>query len=257
MRIEAQNTHFNSDPLNDLMENVAFRRGGQSNHNNKNSNQNFSNGNGNSDNGGRRGRGRGGRNSGRGNRPLCQVCGKLGHVVVKCFHRFDMSFQGQQQNNNQPSQSNGNPQAFIGASNDGPSSQEWYLDSGATNHITSELNNLSIHNDYTGAEKLTVGNGSKLPILHIWNTTLKLENPKTQLNLRNILHVPKITKNLLSISQFTQDINILIEFLCDKWFIKEKTTQIVLLEATVKDGLDQLDLSQLSSHLADATSFCV
>ncbi|XP_062103704.1 uncharacterized protein LOC133814806 [Humulus lupulus] len=29
-----------------------------------------------------------------GNRPICQLCNKLGHVVLKCYKRFDLSFHG-------------------------------------------------------------------------------------------------------------------------------------------------------------------
>ncbi|PON34229.1 Zinc finger, CCHC-type [Parasponia andersonii] len=42
-----------------------------------------------------RGAGRGGReNFNHQNKPICQVCGKAGHVAVKCYHRFDLSYQG-------------------------------------------------------------------------------------------------------------------------------------------------------------------
>ncbi|KAL5547515.1 hypothetical protein UlMin_002746 [Ulmus minor] len=46
-----------------------------------------------------RGRGRGGRNyqGGRGpannTKPQCQLCGKFGHTVQHCYHRFDITFQ--------------------------------------------------------------------------------------------------------------------------------------------------------------------
>ncbi|KAK8575509.1 hypothetical protein V6N12_063181 [Hibiscus sabdariffa] len=38
-----------------------------------------------------RGRGRGRFN----NRPQCQLCGRIGHVVQKCYYRFGLSYQGQ------------------------------------------------------------------------------------------------------------------------------------------------------------------
>ena len=55
-----------------------------------------------------RGRGRSGRGSWRSNNKLqCQLCGRMGHVVMKCYYRFDQSFSGL-------SQLQGNrPQGFI------------------------------------------------------------------------------------------------------------------------------------------------
>jgi len=35
----------------------------------------------------------------------------------------------------------------------------WFVDSGATNHITSNLNNLSLHAPYNGVDKVSIGNG--------------------------------------------------------------------------------------------------
>lgn len=40
-----------------------------------------------------RGRG-GGRMMFRDNRVICQLCGKIGHVAIKCFKRFDVHFTG-------------------------------------------------------------------------------------------------------------------------------------------------------------------
>ena len=43
----------------------------------------------------------------------------------------------------------------------------WFVDSGATNHITSNLNNLSLHTPYNGGDKVAIGNGKKLLITHV------------------------------------------------------------------------------------------
>lgn len=39
------------------------------------------------------GRARGGRFSQHQNRPQCQLYGRFGHTVMKCFHRYDQNFQ--------------------------------------------------------------------------------------------------------------------------------------------------------------------
>lgn len=38
----------------------------------------------------------------------------------------------------------------------------WYVDSGAANHITNDLQNLSVHSGYQGTEQVTIGNGQGL-----------------------------------------------------------------------------------------------
>ena len=43
----------------------------------------------------------------------------------------------------------------------------WFLDFGATNHITSNLNNLSLHAPYNDVDKVAIGNSKKLPISNI------------------------------------------------------------------------------------------
>jgi hypothetical protein len=63
------------------------------------------------------------------------------------------------------------------------------VDSAANNHITTDLENLSIQQPYNGTENVTVGNGSILPITHIGSTSFK--TPNSFLHLKDILHSPK------------------------------------------------------------------
>lgn len=71
----------------------------------------------------------------------------------------------------------------------------WYLDSGATSHVTNELNNLSLQQPYTGNTGVLVGNGKSLPILHSGSSFLPIST--STLSLNNLLHVPSISHNLL------------------------------------------------------------
>lgn len=50
--------------------------------------------------------------------------------------------------------------------------QGWYTDSGASNHVTSEYNNIVNPTDYGGKEKVVVGNDNKLAISHIGNSNI-------------------------------------------------------------------------------------
>ncbi|KAL5843514.1 hypothetical protein ACOSQ4_009472 [Xanthoceras sorbifolium] len=88
-----------------------------------------------------------------------------------------------------------------------------YVDSGATNHITIGLNNLSLKSEYQGNNKLIVGDGSRLVIFDIDDSKVASHTmPTHQEKLNHILHVPSITNNLLSISKITKDNDALAVF---------------------------------------------
>ena len=188
------------------------------------------------------GYGRGNGNGCGGNKPICQLYGRAGHVALKCYHSFDISFSGNPDGDrgNQQGQAN---QAYFASSNT-VEDAAWYMDSGALNHVTADAHNLSIKAYYTGKEKLIVDNGSKLSISHIRSSVITSHDFQRPLYL-NILHVPNITKNLLSISQFTHDNNVVIEFDSNCGLVKDKPLKITLLEGTLKEGLYQLDLRTL------------
>ncbi|KAL5745388.1 hypothetical protein ACOSP7_026534 [Xanthoceras sorbifolium] len=94
-----------------------------------------------------RGRGRGGRFYN--NRAPCQLCGKLGHNATICYHRYDQTGQNNSNRFDQSTPHNNSYNAMI-ASSSTIADPNWYVDSGATNHITPDFNNLSISNEYRG-----------------------------------------------------------------------------------------------------------
>jgi hypothetical protein len=63
----------------------------------------------------------------------------------------------------------------------------WYANSGATDHITSNLDKLSIRDKYAGNDKVHTVNDSGMEIQHMGNSTL--HTPSHDLILKNILHV--------------------------------------------------------------------
>ena len=81
-----------------------------------------------------------------------------------------------------------------------------------------------------------IGNGKSLDITHIGHSYFPIPYVKS-LHLKNILRVPKITKNLVNISKLTADNHIFMEFHSDFCLVKGKTTKNVLLRGRLKDGL--------------------
>lgn len=59
-------------------------------------------------------------------------------------------------------------------------------------------------------DRVQVRNGSGLKIARIGSSTLT--TPSSSLKINEILHVPRITKNLLSISKLTKDNDVYCEF---------------------------------------------
>lgn len=60
--------------------------------------------------------------------------------------------------------------------------------------------------------------------------------------------MPRITKNLLSVSRLTADNNIFVEFHDCGCFVKDKLTGRTLLEGRIKDGLYQLPSSTTATN---------
>ena len=57
-----------------------------------------------------------------------------------------------------------------------------------TNHVTANLNNLSIKSEYLGNDKIFVGNDDQLAISHIGDTKVKSHcMPHSYLELKHVL----------------------------------------------------------------------
>ena len=102
----------------------------------------------------------------------------------------------------------------------------------------------------TGFRKLAVGNGVTLPISHISVCHLPTYKP---LALKNILLVPSIENNCISISKFTSDNDVIVEFKSSSCFVKDKILKVTLLTYTLHEGSHQLDLT--FSSLSSASLF--
>nr|KYP49181.1 hypothetical protein KK1_029116 [Cajanus cajan] len=58
---------------------------------------------------------------------------------------------------------------FVGSQNTVYDDQ-WYPNSGATNHLTPDLNNFGSKGDYTSQDKITMGNGQAIGVNHTGTT---------------------------------------------------------------------------------------
>jgi hypothetical protein len=79
-----------------------------------------------------------------------------------------------------------------------------------------------------------MANGTGLSIYHIGYGTV--QTAFGLIHLTNVLHVPHITKNLLS-TQLLKDNSLFIKFSPTHCFVKDQLTKKVLLHGTLTNGL--------------------
>ena len=216
---------------------------------------------------------------------ICQICSKPGHSADVCWYRFNEDFipassrvnnKGKipksaymtnlESANYMPSympnfdeysagmspvympgfHASYSPGAAYMANFEGPADEGWYLDSGATHHLTNNMANMHIREEFKGNDQLIIGNGQGLPITHVGNASLRSGHTTTCILLKDMLLVPSITKNLLSISKLTSDNNISVEFCGNVCFVKDKMKGQVLLQGLAEKGLYKLQLKPSS-----------
>ncbi|WVZ50187.1 hypothetical protein U9M48_001464 [Paspalum notatum var. saurae] len=106
---------------------------------------------------------------------------------------------------------------------------------GATDHITSELNKLSMRGKYNGGDQIHTASGSGMDISYIGQSVL--HTPDRNLLLNNVLHVPQAKRNLVSVHHFTTDNNAYLEFLPSHFFVKVQETKKTILKGGCQGGL--------------------
>ncbi|KAG6397102.1 hypothetical protein SASPL_143266 [Salvia splendens] len=127
-------------------------------------------------------------------------------------------------------------EAFKASCSVAPPASDWYLDSGASAHMTNQQSVLDSCAPYSGNGSAIVGNGNSLSISHIGSS--KLTN---DVQLLDVLVVPHITKNLLSISKLTTDYLVDVLFSDKSFVIQNRVTKSILAQGRRDKVLYLLD----------------
>lgn len=98
--------------------------------------------------------------------------------------------------------------------------------------MTPSATNLTTSTPYNGNKYVAFGNGNILNISQIGKSSLTKD-----INLANVLLVPKLTKNILSINTLTYDSPIDVLFSNHKFAIQKRHTKEVLAKGMVDNGL--------------------
>jgi histone deacetylase 1/2 len=226
--------------------------------------------------GGRNGRGKGRSNGGRtntnpNNNVQCQICFKGNHTALDCWHRHNQQYQSQKpqgyfqeaygpfsgqnfppgfgrnygfappnyNNFRPPVVFNAPATAMLANGSTSIPNAAWYPDSGASYHVTADARNIQEQSPFTTTDQIFMGNGQSLSILANGSSVFTPPNhTQTKLTLNNLLHVPTITKNLISVSQFAKDNNVFFEFHPNHCVVKSQANREILLQGNVgADGL--------------------
>ena len=104
----------------------------------------------------------------------------------------------------------------------------WIVNSGASHHMSPNIHFLDSVVPYNGDKKIIVGNGTGLDVQNIG--TMTIPSPPNTLYLRNVLHVPMLIVNLLSVKQLCKDNH--SWFICDdlNFFVQDKATWVILYQ---------------------------
>ena len=95
----------------------------------------------------------------------------------------------------------------------------WYVDSGASNHMTGHGEWFRDMQDLERPGYVETRDDTSHPIKHIGNVSLTLQDGKVKY-LADVLHVPSITKNLISVGQMVEK-NLQVRFTPAGLFVEE------------------------------------
>jgi len=116
-----------------------------------------------------------------------------------------------------------------------PPAEQWYMDTGATSHMTANGGNLTSYFNMSNNRNIIVGSGHTIPIIGCGNALLPNPNPSFSLN--NVLHAPKLIKNLVSVRKFTIDNDASVEFDPFGFSVKDFQTGMPLLRCNSSGDL--------------------
>ena len=151
--------------------------------------------------------------------PKCYHCGLLGHRTSNCRKKASNNNQSKTTNNNKPVSNNiksnddtssskkpqnkGKLTFFSALASFKFTSNDWFLDSGASSHHMT--NNCNLLSDYStkSNEQVKTANNQIMRAEGQGNCELLLANCEDPITVTDVLYFPDLTVNLLSVSRLT------------------------------------------------------
>ncbi|KAJ7552382.1 hypothetical protein O6H91_06G053200 [Diphasiastrum complanatum] len=153
----------------------------------------------------------------------CNFCGKYGHFAFECRKKKAIQDKKKQSGNftedEDKSEAVGCYELFS-TSTSKNSNDCWYIDSGATQHMTPHRELFTQFDDTSVNVHVKLGDNSSYDIKGRGIVRVHLPS-RNRGKIKNVLYVPGLKKNLLSVSAITKQ-NMKVEFDDQKCLIKDK-----------------------------------
>ena len=150
----------------------------------------------------------------------CNHCHKVGHIAKDCWilhpelKKNNVKCRSTGEKSNQVMSKTNSSENCVGlvanqacALSNHRNINTWVIDSGATSHMTFEKNLLTEFTELKHSEEVSVGDGRTLEIKGRGSVIINVStnHTKNKLKLRNVLYVPKLSFNLLSVSKASNE----------------------------------------------------
>ncbi|KAL5719096.1 hypothetical protein ACHQM5_011921 [Ranunculus cassubicifolius] len=135
--------------------------------------------------------------------PQCYRCKKYGHIKKDCDQEGEQRAHYAEQNKQSGDQRGVEDHMFYAGQTDRgqQKSEVWYIDSGCSNHMT---NNEEIFKEINTESHSKVKMGNGVPVDAKGKGTITVETKKGRKEVRDVLLVPDLAQNLLSIGQLLE-----------------------------------------------------
>lgn len=129
-------------------------------------------------------------------------------------------------------------------------SQTWIVDSGATHHVSHDINLFeSLSTNLCSSVTLPTGSNVKIEGVGVIKLT-------THITIKNVLYIPAFRINLLSVSQMTKELKTRVSFDEHSCVIQDHSREQMIGKGKEIAGLYVLDTATLPSHPSAVSPFC-